>query len=99
MRCGASKGSPLREDLEGKYIFGAAALQPFPRHVAGHPGTTAQALRLGNVLKEAGVPVTVFGSSVLAGRLLFGRKMGHSANRRPPTSGGLAPVLRLWRYG
>jgi acetyl esterase/lipase len=31
-------------------------------HVAEHPDTTAQARRLGNVLKEAGVPVTVFGS-------------------------------------
>jgi CubicO group peptidase (beta-lactamase class C family)/poly(3-hydroxybutyrate) depolymerase len=31
-------------------------------HVAGHPDTTAQALRLGNVLKDAGVPVTVFGA-------------------------------------
>jgi acetyl esterase/lipase len=31
-------------------------------HVAGHPDTTAQAQRLGNVLKEAGVPVTVFGA-------------------------------------
>ncbi len=30
-------------------------------HVAGHPDTTAQAQRLGNVLKEAGVPVRVFG--------------------------------------
>jgi acetyl esterase/lipase len=30
-------------------------------HVAEHPDTTAQAQRLGNVLKEAGVPVTVFG--------------------------------------
>jgi acetyl esterase/lipase len=29
-------------------------------HVAGHPDTTAQALRLGNVLKDAGVPTTVF---------------------------------------
>ena len=29
-------------------------------HVAGHPDTTAQALRLGNVLKEAGLPATVF---------------------------------------
>jgi acetyl esterase/lipase len=29
-------------------------------HVAGHPDTTAQALRLGNVLKEAGIPATVF---------------------------------------
>jgi acetyl esterase/lipase len=31
-------------------------------HVAGHPDTTAQAQRLGNVLKEAGVPVRVFGA-------------------------------------
>jgi arylformamidase len=31
-------------------------------HVAGHPDTTAQAQRLANVLKEAGVPVTVFGA-------------------------------------
>jgi arylformamidase len=31
-------------------------------HVAGHPDTTAQAQRLGNVLKDAGVPVTVFGA-------------------------------------
>jgi acetyl esterase/lipase len=31
-------------------------------HVAGHPDTTAQARRLGNVLKGAGVPVTVFGA-------------------------------------
>jgi acetyl esterase/lipase len=31
-------------------------------HVAGHPDVTAQALRLGNVLKGAGVPVTVFGA-------------------------------------
>lgn len=29
-------------------------------HVAGHPDTTAQALRLGNVLKDAGIPTTVF---------------------------------------
>jgi len=29
-------------------------------HVAGHPDTTAQAQRLGNVLKEAGFPATVF---------------------------------------
>jgi acetyl esterase/lipase len=29
-------------------------------HVAGHPDTTAQALRLGKVLKDAGVPATVF---------------------------------------
>lgn len=31
-------------------------------HVAGHPNTTAQARRLGNVLKEAGIPVQVFGA-------------------------------------
>lgn len=31
-------------------------------HVAEHPDTAAQAQRLGNVLKEAGVPVTVFGA-------------------------------------
>jgi arylformamidase len=31
-------------------------------HVAGHPDTTAQALRLGNALKDAGLPVTVFGA-------------------------------------
>src|SRR5438093_13592872 len=29
-------------------------------HVAGHPDTTAQALRLGNVLKDAGLSATVF---------------------------------------
>ena len=31
-------------------------------HVADHPDTSAQARRLGNVLKDAGVPVTVFGA-------------------------------------
>jgi hypothetical protein len=31
-------------------------------HVAGHPNTTAQARRLGNVLKEADIPVRVFGA-------------------------------------
>ena len=31
-------------------------------HVAEHLDTRAQALRLGNVLKEAGIPVTVFGA-------------------------------------
>jgi hypothetical protein len=30
-------------------------------YVAGHPDTTAQAQRLRNVMKEAGIPVTVFG--------------------------------------
>jgi acetyl esterase/lipase len=29
-------------------------------HVAGHPDTTAQALRLGNTLKDAGIAATVF---------------------------------------
>jgi arylformamidase len=31
-------------------------------HVAEHPDTSAQAQRLGSVLKEAGIPVTVFGA-------------------------------------
>lgn len=31
-------------------------------HVAGHPDTTAQAQRLGNVLKEAKIPAKVFGA-------------------------------------
>ena len=31
-------------------------------HVAEHPDTSAQAQRLGSVLKEAGVPVRVFGA-------------------------------------
>jgi arylformamidase len=31
-------------------------------HVAGHPDVSAQAQRLGNVLKDAGVAVTVFGA-------------------------------------
>ncbi len=31
-------------------------------YVAGHPDTAAQAQRLGNVLKDAGVPVTLFGA-------------------------------------
>lgn len=34
----------------------------FILHVANHPDVTAQAQRLGNVLKEASVPVTVFGA-------------------------------------
>jgi arylformamidase len=33
----------------------------FILHVAEHPDTSAQAQRLGNVLKDAGLPVTVFG--------------------------------------
>ena len=31
-------------------------------HVAAHPDTSAQAARLGNALKEAGVPTTIFGA-------------------------------------
>jgi acetyl esterase/lipase len=31
-------------------------------HVAGHPDVTAQAQRLGNVLRDAGVPVKLFGA-------------------------------------
>jgi hypothetical protein len=31
-------------------------------YVADHPDTSAQAQRLGNVLKTAGVPATVFGA-------------------------------------
>src|SRR5439155_6144019 len=39
------------------------AIPPFLiLHVAEHPDTSAQAQRLGNVLKGAGVPVTVFGA-------------------------------------
>jgi arylformamidase len=34
----------------------------FILHVADHPDTTAQAQRLGNVLKDAGLPVTIFGA-------------------------------------
>jgi arylformamidase len=34
----------------------------FILHVANHPDTTAQAQRLGSVLKEAGIPVKVFGA-------------------------------------
>ncbi len=34
----------------------------FLLYVAGHPDVTAQALRLGNVLKAADVPVTLFGA-------------------------------------
>jgi CubicO group peptidase (beta-lactamase class C family) len=34
----------------------------FILYVANHPDTSAQAQRLGNVLKEAGIPVTLFGA-------------------------------------
>jgi arylformamidase len=30
-------------------------------YVAGHPDVTAQAQRLGNVMKDAGLPVTLYG--------------------------------------
>jgi hypothetical protein len=35
----------------------------FILYVAGHPHTTAQAVRLGNVLKESELPVTLFGAN------------------------------------
>jgi hypothetical protein len=39
------------------------AIPPFLiLHVAEHPDTSAQAQRLGSVLRDAGVPVTVFGA-------------------------------------
>ena len=41
---------------------GKGSPQFFVLHVAGHPDTTAQAQRLGNVLKAAGVPVIVLGA-------------------------------------
>jgi acetyl esterase/lipase len=45
------------------HVAKGKAIPPFLiLYVAGHPDTTAQAQRLGNVLKEAGVPVTVFGA-------------------------------------
>jgi arylformamidase len=31
-------------------------------HVSGHPDVTAQAVRFGNVLKDAGIPVRLFGA-------------------------------------
>jgi acetyl esterase/lipase len=34
----------------------------FILHVADHPDTSAQAQRLGNTLKGAGIPTTVFGA-------------------------------------
>jgi acetyl esterase/lipase len=45
------------------HVAGGKGIPPFLiLHVAGHPDVTAQAQRLGNALKEAGVPVTVFGA-------------------------------------
>jgi acetyl esterase/lipase len=44
------------------HVAGDKGIPPFLiLHVAEHPDTSAQARRLGNVLKAAGVPVTVFG--------------------------------------
>jgi acetyl esterase/lipase len=45
------------------HVAGGKGIPPFLiLHVAEHPDTTAQARRLGNVLKGAGVPATVFGA-------------------------------------
>src|SRR5262249_14521271 len=45
------------------HVAKARAIPPFLLlHVAEHPDVSAQARRLANVLKEAGVPVTVFGA-------------------------------------
>jgi acetyl esterase/lipase len=45
------------------YIARGTRIPPFlVLHVAEHPDTSAQAQRLGNVLKDAGVPATVFGA-------------------------------------
>ena len=45
------------------YVAKDKGIPPFLiLHVAGHPDTTAQARRLGAVLHEADIPVTVFGA-------------------------------------
>jgi arylformamidase len=45
------------------HVAGGKGIPPFlVLHVANHPDTSAQAFRLGAVLKEAGVPVRVFGA-------------------------------------
>ena len=45
------------------HVRGDKHIPPFLiLHVAAHPDTTAQAVHFGTVLKEAGVPVTVFGA-------------------------------------
>jgi arylformamidase len=45
------------------HVAGGKGIPPFLiLHVAAHPDTTAQAQRLGAVLKEAGVPATIFGA-------------------------------------
>lgn len=44
------------------HVAGDKGIPPFLiLHVAEHPDTSAQAQRLGNALKEAGLPATVFG--------------------------------------
>ena len=64
----------------------------FVLHVAGHPDTTAQAQRLGNVLKDAGVPVTVFGAketthNKLNADLGQAGRPGHEGALRVPRQG------------
>ena len=45
------------------HVVTGKAIPPFLiLHVAEHPDTSAQAQRLGNALKEASIPVTVFGA-------------------------------------
>ena len=49
--------------LPGVDIAKGKSIPPFLiLHVADHPDTTAQAQRLGAVLKAAGIPATVFGA-------------------------------------
>ncbi|MFO0869698.1 MAG: alpha/beta hydrolase [Pirellulales bacterium] len=45
------------------HVTAGKGIPPFlVLHVSGHPDVTAQALRLGNTLRKAEVPVTVFGA-------------------------------------
>src|SRR6266481_1289757 len=45
------------------HVASGKGISPFLiLHVAEHPDTSAQAQRLGNALKDAGIPVTVFGA-------------------------------------
>lgn len=45
------------------HVAKAKGIPPFLiLHVSGHPNTTAQAQRLGTVLKESGIPAKVFGA-------------------------------------
>lgn len=58
-------GTPERHrDLSAvTHVAAGKGISPFLiLHVADHPDTSAQARRLGAVLKEAGIPVTVFGA-------------------------------------